>query len=192
MEYLMTYGWAILIIAVVLGALFSLGVFSSSSLLGTACIATSGFLCQSPFLSHTTGGLSFILGQSTGVTMGNVLLACAATSSASGLPNLPSTIIVGNGNAIAVGTPLGFSAIMGSGVASNSPIVGNSLISGYQVTVTGLPCFTTTGVELTTTGNAPAVGTGFTGNLWIAYNTTGGSGPVNAYSKFATISVKST
>jgi len=31
MEYLMTYGWAILIIAVVLGTLFQLGVFNSSS-----------------------------------------------------------------------------------------------------------------------------------------------------------------
>jgi len=31
MEYLMTYGWAILIIAVVLGALFQLGVFNSAS-----------------------------------------------------------------------------------------------------------------------------------------------------------------
>jgi hypothetical protein len=31
MEYLMTYGWAILIIAVVLGVLFQLGVFSTSS-----------------------------------------------------------------------------------------------------------------------------------------------------------------
>ncbi|MCL5430224.1 MAG: LamG domain-containing protein [Candidatus Marsarchaeota archaeon] len=31
MEYLMTYGWAILIIAVVLGALFQLGVFSSAN-----------------------------------------------------------------------------------------------------------------------------------------------------------------
>jgi hypothetical protein len=31
MEYLMTYGWAILIIAVVLGILFQLGVFSSGS-----------------------------------------------------------------------------------------------------------------------------------------------------------------
>ena len=31
MEYLMTYGWSILIIAVVLGALFQLGVFNSSS-----------------------------------------------------------------------------------------------------------------------------------------------------------------
>ena len=31
MEYLMTYGWAILIIAVVLGALFSLGVFNDAN-----------------------------------------------------------------------------------------------------------------------------------------------------------------
>ncbi len=32
MEYLMTYGWSILIIAVVLGAMFQLGVFSSANL----------------------------------------------------------------------------------------------------------------------------------------------------------------
>ena len=32
MEYLMTYGWAILIIAVVLGALFQLGVFNTTNL----------------------------------------------------------------------------------------------------------------------------------------------------------------
>ncbi|MEM3661833.1 MAG: hypothetical protein QXG73_03325, partial [Candidatus Micrarchaeaceae archaeon] len=31
MEYLMTYGWAILIIAVVLGALYSLGIFNSTN-----------------------------------------------------------------------------------------------------------------------------------------------------------------
>ena len=32
MEYLMTYGWAILIIAVVLGVLFQIGVFSGANL----------------------------------------------------------------------------------------------------------------------------------------------------------------
>ena len=31
MEYLMTYGWAILIIAIVLAALFSLGVFNPTA-----------------------------------------------------------------------------------------------------------------------------------------------------------------
>ncbi|MFP3278913.1 MAG: hypothetical protein RXP92_01200 [Candidatus Micrarchaeota archaeon] len=70
MEYLMTYGWAILIIAVVLGALFSLGVFSGSSLLGTSCIATPGFLCQNPLLS-TSGTLTATIGQENGYTAYN-------------------------------------------------------------------------------------------------------------------------
>jgi len=65
MEYLMTYGWAILIIAVVLGALFSLGVFSGTSLLGTTCIASSGYYCSGLVLHG--GTLSFTFGQSTGV-----------------------------------------------------------------------------------------------------------------------------
>jgi len=65
MEYLMTYGWAILIIAVVLGALFSLGVFSGTSLLGTTCIASSGYYCSGLVLHG--GTLSFTFGQNTGV-----------------------------------------------------------------------------------------------------------------------------
>jgi len=70
MEYLMTYGWAILIIAVVLGALFELGVFNSSSFFGTACIAQSGFYCSNPVLS-TTGTLNITVGQATGTTFTN-------------------------------------------------------------------------------------------------------------------------
>ncbi|MEM3753147.1 MAG: hypothetical protein QW778_00920 [Candidatus Micrarchaeaceae archaeon] len=66
MEYLMTYGWAILIIAVVLGALFSLGVFSGSSLIGTACIAQSGYYCQN--LVYHNGNLIATVGQATGTT----------------------------------------------------------------------------------------------------------------------------
>ena len=68
MEYLMTYGWAILIIAVVLGALFSLGVFSGSNILGTACIAGSGYLCQIRYISHTNGYIWVTLGQNTGTS----------------------------------------------------------------------------------------------------------------------------
>jgi hypothetical protein len=66
MEYLMTYGWAILIIAVVLGALFQLGVFSGASVIGTSCVASSGFLCSSLTYTHTTGVLSVQIGQNTG------------------------------------------------------------------------------------------------------------------------------
>jgi len=71
MEYLMTYGWAILIIAVVLGALFALGVFNSSSLIGTSCVALSGYYCANPVLS-TSGALTLTVGQATGTTYSSV------------------------------------------------------------------------------------------------------------------------
>ena len=85
MEYLMTYSWTILIIAVVLGALFGLGVFNSGGFVGTSCTAASGYACQSPTL--TTGGtLTFIAGENVGYIIYNVELECAA-STAGGVPN---------------------------------------------------------------------------------------------------------
>ncbi len=71
MEYLMTYGWAILIIAVVLGALYSLGVFNGSSFLPQGCIAESGYYCQGATLS-SSGVLSLTVGQATGTQLSNV------------------------------------------------------------------------------------------------------------------------
>ena len=63
MEYLMTYGWAILIIAVVMVALFSLGILGGNPL-GTSCLAQSGYICQNPLLHSTT--FNAVLGQATG------------------------------------------------------------------------------------------------------------------------------
>ena len=71
MEYLMTYGWAILIIAVVLGALFELGVFGSASSLPQGCIAESGYYCQDASLS-TSGVLTLTIGQATTGSFSNV------------------------------------------------------------------------------------------------------------------------
>ncbi len=55
MEYLMTYGWAILIIAVVLGALFQLGVFNA----GTFAPRAPPGACQ-VFRPNGPGSISFI------------------------------------------------------------------------------------------------------------------------------------
>ncbi|MCL5427882.1 MAG: hypothetical protein M1321_01745, partial [Candidatus Marsarchaeota archaeon] len=73
MEYLMTYGWAILVIAVVLAALFALGVFNGSTL-PSACIAQSGFQCKITAFNGI-GGLSATVGQATGQTWYNVKMA---------------------------------------------------------------------------------------------------------------------
>jgi len=111
MEYLMTYGWAILIIAVVLGALFSLGVFSGASLLGTTCIASSGYYCSGLVYNHANNQLTATIGQNTGATYYGVAIAYApqGTATTNGIPSVT------------------FSAISG--------LSGNTLLSGQTVNV---------------------------------------------------------
>lgn len=93
MEYLMTYGWAILIIAVVLGALFSLGVFSGSSFLGNTCIPGSGYLCTLGTFAHGSATFTVTIGQSSGSWAANSFIAFApqnAIMASGGIPNIAS------------------------------------------------------------------------------------------------------
>jgi len=80
MEYLMTYGWAILIIAVVLGVFFTMGVFKTSSLMSTTCMPLSGYFCENPVLS-TSGVLTLTIGQATDTTYSNVVAYIVPTGS---------------------------------------------------------------------------------------------------------------
>ena len=70
MEYLMTYGWSILIIALALISLFELGLFGNQHLqLPNSCLPIQGFLCTNPHLS-TSGKVSLDLGSiGTGLTV---------------------------------------------------------------------------------------------------------------------------
>jgi len=120
MEYLMTYGWAILIIAVVLGALFSLGVFNSSSLIGTACIPLSGYYCANPVLS-TSGTLSLTIGQATGTPYSSVTAYFVPSGSTLNPSTDPSNTISGglnSGQTVSVT----FNVIGVSGITSNTPL----------------------------------------------------------------------
>ena len=57
MEYLMTYGWSILIIAITLVSLFELGFFNGKGgSISQGCISESGYLCSNPIL-YTSGVL---------------------------------------------------------------------------------------------------------------------------------------
>ena len=89
MEYLMTYGWAILIISVVLASLWSLGLFSSTpaSGNGAACVGTVGYLCGTPVL-ESNGLLLTSIGQTnSGSAITVTGLGCSNTSTQ------PSTFI---------------------------------------------------------------------------------------------------
>jgi hypothetical protein len=111
MEYLMTYGWAILIIAVVLGALYSLGIFNGTNFLGNTCIAGTGYLCSNPSLA-TNGILSFTFGYyGPNITVSG--FACSSNSispnsfSQSGI----SDLVPGQQEAISVSCPVSANTI---------------------------------------------------------------------------------
>jgi hypothetical protein len=184
MEYLMTYGWAILIIAVVLAVLFSLGIFGGGNLLGTSCLGSPGYSCQSPLL-NSAGFLSFTLGQSTGSTLYNVQLACASTAASSGLPY----------DANSLTNPFqGVNAV--SGTAIPAVITGLlTLSSGQTSQVSNVVCYNAAGSPIDVSPN-DALGTSFSGTLYVNYTT--GSSPPSAASnpwqtaKLATLTIKVT
>jgi hypothetical protein len=161
MEYLMTYGWAILIIAVVLGALFSLGVFSSSSLLGTSCIAYSGYTCLNPVLHG--GTFNAIIGQATGTSWITA-------------------------NVIFVGYGVGTSILNASSfTASCAQQFAGGLSNGQTVTITLTNYLSSVGTK-SCAAFPTAVGTSQAGTIWACYAT---SGTACIYvAQIATVNVK--
>ncbi|MCL5101850.1 MAG: hypothetical protein M1544_00635 [Candidatus Marsarchaeota archaeon] len=169
MEYLMTYGWAILIIAIVLAALFSLGIFSSSSFTGTTCIASSGFLCSSPV--WTNGNFIASLGQSTGTGWTDVMFffvpaGVSSPTAALTPPSSGNVLIAATGGNYIVGTSTGFTP-------------GSSSFSSGQT-----ESFT---FNLGADGFPTAPGTSTTGTLWVQYTVPSAS---NLLSQIATTTLK--
>ncbi|MDE1856452.1 MAG: hypothetical protein KGH98_00025 [Candidatus Micrarchaeota archaeon] len=163
MEYLMTYGWAILVIAVVLGALFSLGVFSSSSVLPQGCVAASGYLCSGQVLlpnaanAITPTSLTFTFGQNTGSTIYNAFIAVSGQGSAVNNVGFPTAVSVNS--------------------------IGASMLPGQQTTVV-VPIANT--ILATNT-----LGGSLSGYVWLNYSSTSG-GVANIATKIATINIKVT
>ncbi len=162
MEYLMTYGWAILIIAVVLGALFSLGVFSKASLLGTSCVAGSGFYCANPVLTSSTDTLSVTLGQATGSTWYN----------SSGATYITFYLVP---------TGTSFTGPSTANGIIKSATTLKTLNSGQQISVSFSNVLGSSSIS---------IGTPWTGYIYANYSTTSGGTPM--YSQIATVTVKST
>ena len=75
MEYLMTYGWAILILGIAIAVLYSLGLFSPSSFVTSSCIFPADFSCLSGVLA-TNGLFSINLEQSTASNINLTAIGC--------------------------------------------------------------------------------------------------------------------
>ncbi len=174
MEYLMTWGWAILIISVVLVVLFSAGIFSNSSFIGTTCISSTGFLCSKPVLLFQSGTntLTITVGENTGGYLYNVIVGVS-----------PQIVTLTPG-----GFPVATQIVQSSNGAGISPIP--FLASGQTVTV---------GLNLPIQGNflvSNTIGSVFTGYIWMNYSTSPGvpvgSAPATTVAKAASIIVRVT
>ncbi len=173
MEYLMTYGWAILIIAVVLAALFELGVFNGSNLSPQACIAQSGFVCKNPV--YTSNGIIFTFGQTTGRDYYGDWVFVASQGEAlnsSGIPVNFTCTPTGCANAVTVGLP--------------GPNGVRVLVPGQTVTAV----FPANAFPAGAVPSNPPIGTPFAGYIWLGYCLGPCTAPT-AYSKVATITIKS-
>jgi parallel beta-helix repeat protein len=76
-EFLLTYGWAIMIMLAVVAVLFFLGIFSPNTLAPNSCTMPSGFSCYGYKVSDG-GELWLDLGQSTGKGITVKRIACTA------------------------------------------------------------------------------------------------------------------
>ena len=80
MEYIITYGWAMLIIAIVLAALFNMYVFSQFEV-PTACYSSTGFYCANPTIG-TSGYLNVTMSQTIFSQMSIIGTACSTSQQA--------------------------------------------------------------------------------------------------------------
>src|SRR6185436_6826697 len=89
MEFLMTYGWAILVVLAAIGALAYFGVLSPDRLLPDKCTATPPFTCTQNKVTAASGEVNIFLQNSAGVDLTSVTigLTCSDGSQASGACN---------------------------------------------------------------------------------------------------------
>jgi hypothetical protein len=79
-EFLTTYGWAILLLAVVLGVLYGTGLFNSGTFTNTQCFISAGITCQSAYIS-VNGILSLQFLQGTSGPISITAVGCTQNGS---------------------------------------------------------------------------------------------------------------
>jgi hypothetical protein len=104
MEFLMTYGWAILVVLAAIGALAYFGVLSPDKFLPDKCSTIAPFTCTEWRFDKTgdTGGTAvMVFKQNTGYTLTNWTVNMTGTTTC----NVGSNVAVANGDAFTVTLP---------------------------------------------------------------------------------------
>jgi len=76
-EFLLTYGWAIMIMLAILAILFYIGVFSPETASPNSCVLPAGFSCRG-YALYDGGSLVLDLGQATGKDIRITRISCTS------------------------------------------------------------------------------------------------------------------
>ena len=85
LEFLMTYGWAILVVLAAIGALSYFGVLSPANFIGSKCVASDPISCQGDPLINSTH-VAFTIANGVGSKM-DIAIGSLTISSISGNSN---------------------------------------------------------------------------------------------------------
>ncbi len=138
-EYLMTYSWALLIIAVVVAIIIYLGILSPSTFVKSECIVPADFNCIQANL-YSNGILFINLGQSTPASIQITSIGCNNNRTFANTPSLqiPITLQVGQNTTFQVQCYVGSNKFNGSiGNVYNGYVLMNytDLSSGFPKTL---------------------------------------------------------
>ncbi len=106
-EYLTTYGWAIIIITIVLVAMFELGLFQPP--VSTTCVFPAELGCLSAILYSSTGQVNLTIQQNTQATINITAYGCNNSGNPSNMviPNNPPS----NQITVSIGSTLTFNVL---------------------------------------------------------------------------------
>ena len=96
MEFLMTYGWAILVVLAAIGALAYFGVLSPQKFLGEKCIVEPGLACISNKVEPAK--ITLVLAQNKGktITINSISVgSCSGTFSQTMVSGSDGTFVIG-------------------------------------------------------------------------------------------------
>ncbi len=96
MEFLMTYGWAILVVLAAIAALAYFGVLSPEKFLGEKCIVDPGLACISNKVEPTK--ITLVIAQNKGktITVNSIAVAsCSSTFSTTMTSGTDATFVIG-------------------------------------------------------------------------------------------------
>ncbi len=171
MDFLLSYGMAILIISIALYVAVQLGAYNPN-LAPQSCATIAGYACVAESLG-TNGTLNVVLAQATGGTLNITGAACSSGVNASGdAPQFGNIHLLSD-----TGNTLRY---------PNTNLYGGYLAYSNSPFSIGVYCYSSSGMA---TG---PLGSSFTGYLWLNYSFSGLPNGVHYITQVATFNVKYT